>query len=324
MGIRRYGRYIKRKIKTNIRLLHPGAVILMYHRISNVAYEPNWLAVSPENFSDHLNHINKHYNPLRLLELIQAIESGTIPRRSVVITFDDGYLNNLTQALPLLEAAHIPATVFATAGFIGCDREFWWDQLSHILLASPSIPPDLSLNIGGTVYKWHTVTIIDRQNTFSELKEVIKPLRASIKGKVLDYIVNWAGVKSELRQDFRAMTVDELKMLARSEYIELGAHTVNHPILPTLPYNEQVDEIVKGRNLLSEMVDLPIETFAYPNGDCDDHTARIVETAGYRGACTTTLGRVEAEDNLFRLKRCIVNDWDLDTFKRKMERYFHI
>src|SRR5438874_1513544 len=105
----------------------PRAIILMYHSVAKVDSDPWALRVMPGHFAEHLEVLQKYGHPIRLQQLAQAHRKGNIPDRSLVITFDDGYADNLHNAKPLLERYDIPATVFLTTGLIGCDHEFWWD-----------------------------------------------------------------------------------------------------------------------------------------------------------------------------------------------------
>ena len=89
--------FIRNKVK-------PAAVILMYHRISDTAIEPNWLAVSPANFTQHIQYLRQAYHPMRLTDLVERVKRCSLPERAVAITFDDGYSDNLTHALPVLQS----------------------------------------------------------------------------------------------------------------------------------------------------------------------------------------------------------------------------
>src|SRR6185295_16005847 len=88
----------------------PTALVLMYHRVAEVSADPFSLCVAPERFSEHMDTLRKVAQPLRLQQLAHHLRSGTLPRRSVVVTFDDGYVDNLQKAKPLLERFDIPAT----------------------------------------------------------------------------------------------------------------------------------------------------------------------------------------------------------------------
>ncbi|MFN8487843.1 MAG: polysaccharide deacetylase family protein [Caldilineaceae bacterium] len=298
------------------------AVILMYHRISDEFVEPNWLAVSPCHFAQHLEHIRQQYHPIRLLELVDAIQNGSLRERAVAVTFDDGYSNNFTQALPLLEAAQIPATVFVTTGHIDSSCEFWWDDLAHLLLGAAHTPATLSLKVQERFYTWDTESVQQRQEARLALEDLIEPLPAKAKEQVLYELANWSGLKRGGRSAYRAMTKAELTQLAQSKYIDLGAHTVTHPILPTLSPEEQYAEIVNGRRNLETLVNQPVRTFAYPNGDFASETVKIVAEAGFTAACTTVRGCVQAGDDLFRLRRYSVDDWSSATFQQNLAAFF--
>lgn len=302
----------------------PAAVILMYHRISDVTVTPNWLAVSPNQFARQLEHIRQEYCPIRLLDLIAHVRSGSIPHRAVAVTFDDGYYDNLTGALPLLEAARIPATVFVTAGFIDSPREFWWDELARFTLEAQNTPCSLELVIQGHNYIWEMASAKQRQAAYSELKELVKPLTSAAIERVLNELATWSGLERALRPAYRTMTSLELRQMAHSEFIDIGAHTVTHPILPTQSLDAQYDEIVDSRRRLEAIINRPVRTFAYPNGDFTKETTKIVEQAGFVGACTTKTGRVERNQDPFTLRRFPVNDWDVGTFEDNLAAYFRV
>src|ERR1035441_8325455 len=102
------------------------AVVLLYHRISDHSSDPQMLSVSRANFEQHLRLIRGEFAPVSLADLIECSQRGSIPRRAVVLTFDDGYFDNLEFALPLLEKYDIPATFYVTSGQVGSREAFWW------------------------------------------------------------------------------------------------------------------------------------------------------------------------------------------------------
>src|SRR5262245_1755138 len=130
----------------------PRALILMYHRVTELPSDPHLVAVTPKHFCEQLEMIRKHYMPIRLQQLVEALQGGEAPKRAVVITFDDGYADNLHKAMPLLEHYDIPATVFVTAGVVGSQREFWWDELDRLLLQPGILPAKLRLKINGSTF----------------------------------------------------------------------------------------------------------------------------------------------------------------------------
>src|SRR5438045_9462568 len=107
----------------------------MYHRIADAAHEsdPWGLCVSPARFAEQLAVLRECGTPLTLRSLVREHERGDVPSGGIVVTFDDGYADNLHAAKPLLERFDVPATVFVTSGQIAKDGEFWWDGLERPL-----------------------------------------------------------------------------------------------------------------------------------------------------------------------------------------------
>src|SRR5581483_4093860 len=103
-------------------------VVLMYHRIGTPGSPPGKLTVSPQRFADHLEAIQSRFETVPLATIVEGMRAGALPRRSVALTFDDGYVDNLLVAKPLLERFGVPATVFVVSGYVGTSKPFWWDE----------------------------------------------------------------------------------------------------------------------------------------------------------------------------------------------------
>ena len=141
--IRRAGRWAKQQI-------NPRGMILMYHRIAEERFDPWNLCVTPENFSQQLEVLKSSgLNVMHLHELAASLSSGKIPKRSVVLTFDDGYLDNLENGRPILERYGIPATVFVASGYLASEGEFWWDAMERVLLTPGKLPETLEVEVDG-------------------------------------------------------------------------------------------------------------------------------------------------------------------------------
>src|SRR5262245_40538012 len=122
-----------------------GALILMYHRVADVPADPWGLCVTPQHFAEHMQVLGSCSRPVRLQELTDALATDTVADRTVVVTLDDGYADNLYNARPLLFEHGIPATVFITTGNIGSSHEFWWDELEYLTLHPGILPEKLEL-----------------------------------------------------------------------------------------------------------------------------------------------------------------------------------
>ena len=125
-----------------------GTLILGYHRVAEVSRDPYELCVTPRHFAAQLEVLRQQAKPMHLTDIVEALQKGDLPKRSVVLTFDDGYADMLYQARPLLEHYQIPATFFITTGYLG--DEFWWDELERLLSSAPILPdqlPDLDVAV---------------------------------------------------------------------------------------------------------------------------------------------------------------------------------
>ncbi|NJL11190.1 MAG: polysaccharide deacetylase family protein [Calothrix sp. SM1_7_51] len=130
-------------------------VILMYHRVGEAELDPWSLHVTQKNFEQQMSVLRKFAKPISLSELAQAQKNGKIPKRSVVITFDDGYADNLYNAKPILERYDIPSTFFIATGHIGSSRIFWWDELEKLFLQPGKLPNKLTIETDNECHTWN-------------------------------------------------------------------------------------------------------------------------------------------------------------------------
>jgi peptidoglycan/xylan/chitin deacetylase (PgdA/CDA1 family) len=305
----------------------------MYHHVADVDHDPWQLAVAPRHFAEHLAVLRASGRPLlRLDELEAALAADRVPRRAVAVTFDDGYADNALVALPALERADVPATVFVTTGAIDAPREMWWDELERTILAPPVLPAVLELDVGGVRVArpvagaapapgWRAAREAPtsaREALYHDLWALLTPLRADDQRAVLDHLAAWAAVDLTPRPTHRMATTEELERLVRSPLVEIGSHTATHPSLPGCAALEA--ELACSKEELEARCDGPVRSFAYPSGHHDDRTVAAVGAAGYRSAVTVRGGVVRRGDDPFRLPRIAVGDVDGDGFARLLAR----
>jgi peptidoglycan/xylan/chitin deacetylase (PgdA/CDA1 family) len=310
--------------------------------VADLGADPHGIAVTPRHFAEQLDVLRHHHTTLALTTLGHALERGTLPRRGAVITFDDGYADNLTAAAPLLERADLPATVFVTTGFVGQHGECWWDTLERVLLEPGRLPGRLALAIDGTTCQWSLGPGADysqddyarhrgwtwrqgqpptvRHRMFRELFEGLQPLEEAVRQPVIRDLREWAGTPETARPTHRTLTVEELVRLNAHPLIELGAHSVSHPVFRQASPARQREEIEESRSFLERTVGAPITSFAYPYGD-PGGAASLVADAGFALACTTEAGLVFHGHDRFTLPRLFVGDWDGDEFARELGRW---
>jgi peptidoglycan/xylan/chitin deacetylase (PgdA/CDA1 family) len=316
-------------------------LVLCYHRVAQDRPDPFELCVSPEHFAEHLDVISAVGRPVPLAQLApEAQRHAGRGRPLIAVTFDDGYADNLYAAKPLLEAADVPATAFIMSGAIGQAREFWWDELERTLLGPAPVPATLVVPVDGETLTWRLdeapYTEADherfadwtagrgddplrRHSVFREVHKALGPLRPPERDEALSMLV--AGRDVQARGSRRALSEQELRLLADGGLVEIGAHTVTHPVLSSLPESEQRWEVARSKAEIEALLDRPVRAFAYPYGgrrDYTETTVAAVREAGYATACTTRGGRVDRGSDPFELPRRVVGDCDGEQFARDL------
>jgi peptidoglycan/xylan/chitin deacetylase (PgdA/CDA1 family) len=303
-------------------------VILMYHRVARMAHDPWQLAVSPNRFAEQIEALMQVRRVVPLDWVAAELCRGHLPRKVAAITFDDGYADILAEARPILERNGCPATVFLVTGMIGKGCAFWWDQLSRIILETPSLPTKLEIEIAGSVHRWQTDNCsadgagdgpaIVRQKLHDKLYRILRPLKAEPRDELLLRLGTWAGIEIEAKSIHRPLAPEEVRRLADPGFIDIGAHTVTHPALPLLNGARQRSEIEDSRAACQELIGRPIHTFAYPFGDFDDASVACVRSSGFACACTTVAGAVSMRSDPMLLPRYTVGNWPGDDLARKI------
>ena len=285
-------------------MLRSRCLILLYHRIARIPFDPWSLCVTPEHFAEHLEVLRKY----RCERLDQLRPGWSLGRRlTVALTFDDGYADNLHEAKRLLARFSTPATFFIATGFIGDEREFWWDELERIVFQSETLPRALD-NAGET-----------REQIHMRLYAILQPLAHQARRQLLDEMLAACNQTPAARPSHRTLTAEELQRLASDDLFEIGAHTVTHPLLAAQPIEAQCTELRDSKSWLEQMLNRPVTSFSYPfggRGHYSDSTVQAVRQAGFHRACTTEPRPVSRVDNPHELGRINVTDMDGDQFHK--------
>ncbi len=279
-------------------------LVMIYHR---VLVQPDPLLPSEPDaatFASHMDLLARHFNALPLTEAVGRLRAGTLPARAVCVTFDDGYANNCEVALPILAARGIPATVFVAPGFLNGGRMF----NDTIIEAVRRAPAELDLR-GYDLGYFQLTDAAARIRAFeaiiTKLKYRAPRDRVSMANAVAEQ------VNARLPDDLM-MSDAQVRQLHRSG-IEIGAHTMTHPILRTVDVETARSEIIDSRRRLEEMLDAPVKSFAYPNGrpgaDYAATHVALAREAGYDFAVSTAWGAATIRSDLFQIPR--VAPWDL-------------
>jgi peptidoglycan/xylan/chitin deacetylase (PgdA/CDA1 family) len=286
------------------RIASPRFCVVNYHRI--LARPDPMLDSEPDlaTFRWQMALLAECFNVLPLHDALAALDAGRLPPRTVCITFDDGYRSVHDLALPVLKQFALPATVFVTSGYIG-QGNMWNDRIIAAVQSLPSGQLDLSA-VGLGTYPLQTLE--DRKLTLGRLTEASKylppPARASLVER-LEALVGSAQAQELMLTPAMVAALDQ-------DGIEIGAHTVTHPILTSLDDESARVEIRAGKEQLEEIIGKPVRLFAYPNGkagkDFDQRHMQMVREAGFEAAFTTAVGPVTRTHDRFELPRS--RPWD--------------
>jgi peptidoglycan/xylan/chitin deacetylase (PgdA/CDA1 family) len=297
-------------------------IILMYHRVVELESDPWGLAVNPEFFVQQINYLKKTCTPVSLEDLADVVQSNRLQKRSVCITFDDGYIDNLSFAYPILKNANMPATIFISSQYIDSNREYWWDELERIILVSKNVLKSLTMNINQDKYQWALDTAEQRSQAYGQLHKLLRKMSEIERRNNLDFLHDWAGYDDGTRNYYRPMNSTEIRQLAQDKLIEIGSHTMTHTPLNMLTFAEQYDEIKGAKECLERIIKSSVLTMAYPHGAFNADTLQAVRDIGIQVACTTKESFVEKGDDCLKLPRFGVGNWDLDTFIQRIELFF--
>jgi len=295
-------------------------VVLVYHRVAELPFDPQLLAVTPDNFREQLKILKSSFPVLSLEDDWSAVREP-----SVAITFDDGYADNALAALPILEELGIPAAFFVTTGHVGTLREFWWDQLEDVILGCRRLPLSFYLRDGKHGRTWPTATLEDRDRLYRELHLLIKKVDADVRDNWLQQLRSWAGRADGGRASHRAMSIEELKLLGGSSLVTVGAHTVSHTPLSVQSPERQHREIVRSKACLEGWLKKDIRFFSYPFGGRQDYTretVRMVRETGFEKAFSNFSGQWHHWTDPFQIPRQLVRNWDGNTFREKLKRFW--
>ncbi len=246
----------------------------------------------------------RFFNVLPLSEGVSRLQDGSLPSRAVSITFDDGYADNYTLAWPVLRKLGLPWTIFVTTGYLDGGR-MWNDTVIEAIEHLPGTELDLS-DLGLGVHPANDAQ--QRAHTIGNVLTRLKHVESDSREELAIALAEKAGIglSSNLM-----LSSSQLVELARSG-VEIGAHTVKHPILKVVGADVARREITDSKDQLEKIIGEPVRAFAYPNGrpgqDYDDSHVELVRDAGFTCAVSTRPGVASHSSDVLQLPR--FGPWD--------------
>jgi peptidoglycan/xylan/chitin deacetylase (PgdA/CDA1 family) len=287
-------------------------MILGYHRIAETDHDPFQLCVSPENFRRHLEELRRRARPTRLSVLVQEVREGAVTQGSVALTFDDAYRETLDVVEPILAEFDFPATIFVPTGALG--REQWWDRLQRLLSGAEAVSRPFNLQVGNVDFHWggspeaenpdenaHLVHTWER--LLMDVYRILLVARDEDREAAMAEVSDWAGAGSFHGSEASVVTEHELRELAGSTLIEIGSHSVSHPLMAELPKAMVEREVRDSKRCLEDLLGRRGSIFSYPNGSRNAETDKVVREAGFLAACASQNDAVTAGSDLFHLPR---------------------
>lgn len=272
----------------------PGILIIAHHRIGNARdsqFDHGIFSATPDQLDQQVAYLKRHLPVIGIEELEDLVARKKALRHlHVVLTFDDGYLDNYTQAFGILRSHGCTGSFFLVPTYVGTNAIPWWDAIAYLVrntrktTLSLSIPDPLTITIAA-----------DREKS---ILDVLRHYRRPENTRGDDFI---AELQSEADCD---LPVPNRRFLDWSEAIEMqssgmtiGSHTYTHRMLTQLSEREQQEELTRSRAILEERLDRCVSTLAYPVGAFTPATERLALDAGYH-VCLSFCGGINTRDRL--------------------------
>lgn len=308
-----------------------NSAVLLYHRVAEDEWDPFKLCVSPRRFGAQLDALPQLGKIIEVGEFVRRQREGRLEKGSLCLTFDDGYVDFLDNALPLLEARELPATIFCVAEELG--QPLWWDRLHDLLAAAPGSP---AISLESAIGRVSLSAGWSLPAAFRQIYPFCKSLPPEARLRQIEVLESqlFPGGEGGLEpnepdrrgeRSRRLMSAEEIAALASHPLVTIGAHTLSHPSLAFLTPEEQFAEIAGSVRKLSEIAGHPVTTFSYPYGlsgrDFDAATLESVRRAGLDHAFAADPWSVAPNSDPMALPRLWVHDIDGSAFVRQIGRW---
>ncbi len=289
-----------------------GAILMFHHvrRPEPGCFRANrHLDVTPEFLAAVVRRLRQR--DIDIVDLDEAMRrlGGVSPgRRFVVLTFDDGYRNNLTEAYPILKAAGAPFTVYVATGLVDRIALPWWDVVGAAVAANSRIVG----RIGGVELDLGARSRLQKAATLETIIRALAEVGEDEQRRAVTRLAAAHGVDAISLCDALMMNWDELRTLAADPLVTIGAHTVGHYALARLDAARAREEMAASRARLREKAGVTARHFAYPYGSAEtaaDREFSMARELGFETAVTTRRGVLHGGEAAtpFALPRISVN-----------------
>jgi len=324
-GLNRFLRYYNRNNRKKL-------LVLCYHGVvsDSAALDPYLYrnAIPLSEFDLQLRVLQYWFHPISGQELINALSADSqLPPNAVLVTFDDGFRNNLTIAAPVLKSHKVPAIFHVTTESIDTGRPIWPLELDLLILSHPvsaSLPlPRTTKTCSLSCVRAERIKVAD------EIRALCKRLPNNIREKYMNLLRQHSQPLFDQHEELlEFMTWDDVNELSSMGF-EIGSHTLSHPILANMEVEEIVRELKESKWKIENATNRPCPWLSYPNGASEDYTALVLEQAieaGYQIGFTLTQRMCGlAYDHPLEVPRiCIASGMTSLDFKSRISGFYEL
>ncbi|MGB0664490.1 MAG: polysaccharide deacetylase family protein [Pontibacterium sp.] len=269
-----------------------GVSILAYHSIVETPLPfGDWCFLDVTEFEKQIAYLSKHFKIVHIDEAVEALQADNIKTPLAVITFDDGYRNNLTKALPILQKYNAPATIYLVTEKIATHQALWF---SYLIQAFEKTKKN---QITWNNHFYSLATQEDKKKACTSIQQEIKWMNGERTIEAIQNIAKLLKVELEWTVEDNSahsiLNISDIKALQKSGLITFGAHSHDHTVLAQLSKEQQQAQIHRSKACIESITGTPCEHFAYPNGGSGDFsqtTVSLLKDNGFRTAVTMLTG----------------------------------
>lgn len=243
----------------------------MYHRINA---DSSVSSIDPQLFYQQIAHLQKHYRIIPVEQLIEESKANNLAPNSVAITFDDGYQDFYHIIWPILRELEVPASLYVTTAFIDDEQWLWPDALKYIL-ANASVDK-IEVNTLGTL----RLDGNSFMSTWGKIADILLPMTADQRQKQLDTLARQCAVQLPKQpvHPYTSLSWTQLNEMHR-QGLDVGSHTVSHPLLSRLTQQEIEEELEESANKIKQRMGFMPRGICYPNGRLEDVNEAVITAA---------------------------------------------
>lgn len=312
-----------------------GLLVLTYHKVSDEPELLDPLKVSVSCFEKQIKYLKNNYTLISGDQLADCILiNKPLPENSCLITFDDGWGDNYTNALPILKKNNVPAIIFIATDFIGTKQTFWYERIQNLLGNLPiNIPDNFHENILQQFPGYISDKIIsiskspEKRHRLAIINELIEELKKYTQLQIEELIYDLSEILhvSITKETVPTMlTWEQVSAMSKSN-ITIGSHTKSHVILTQTNYDHAMSELVDSKDIIEKKIGNTVYYFCYPNGNYSTLIVKYVQKAGYVAAFTCLNGLNTSLERPFEIKRKhVLEEASMNIFGEFSEVFFKI